>query len=102
MLKKTTAIAGALAMAGIVAWSAPAAAETAPPAAAAVPGCVTTALNDTGGRDELTVYNNCSYSVRVKVVLANGSDAACRTIAARSSHNYWWNWPRRFDGLVSC
>jgi hypothetical protein len=48
------------------------------------------------------VTNTCSYSVRVKVVLANEADYACITIRSGRSHYYGWYWPGRFDGLVSC
>ncbi|MFE6451304.1 hypothetical protein [Nocardiopsis dassonvillei] len=100
--KATSAIAvSALTAAGLLAWSAPATAETAPEVAA-VPSCVRTTLNDKGWTDYLTVHNNCNSSVRVKVVIANRSDFACRTISAGGSHNYWWNYPGRFDGLVDC
>ncbi|WP_067966373.1 hypothetical protein [Nocardiopsis trehalosi] len=105
MLKKTTktaAIASALAAAGVLALAAPAAAETAPQAAAAVPGCVTTALYDDGGTDELTVRNTCSYSVRVKVILAFKPDLACVTYPAKSYKDWTWSYPGRFDRLASC
>ncbi|OKI21037.1 hypothetical protein A6A08_21945 [Nocardiopsis sp. TSRI0078] len=94
--------ASALAAAGLLAWSAPAAAATAPQAAAAVPNCVDTDLDASGVEDTLTVTNNCSYSVRVKVVLAYETDLPCVTIRSGGSHYYGWYWPGRFDGLVSC
>ena len=70
--------------------------------AASVPSCVTTSLNDSGYTDYLTVWNDCNYAVRVKVVLAFRTDFPCYTIAARSARSYSWKYPGRFDGLVSC
>jgi hypothetical protein len=89
-------------VAGLLAWSTPAAAATAPQAAAAAPNCVTTDLDDSGWTDELTVYNNCSHSVRVKVLLAFRVDPPCITIGSDSSYNASWGYPGRFDGLVDC
>jgi hypothetical protein len=63
---------------------------------------VTTSLNDSGATDYLTVWNDCSYAVRVKVVLAYHTDFPCYTIGAHSARSYWWRYPGRFDGLVSC
>ncbi|PDP87005.1 hypothetical protein CQJ94_14435 [Glycomyces fuscus] len=68
----------------------------------AVPNCVTTALDDSGWTDELTIYNNCSHSVRVKVLLAFRVDSHCITIGSDSSYSAPWGYPGRFDGLVSC
>ncbi|WP_370013296.1 hypothetical protein UIS43_27920 (plasmid) [Nocardiopsis sp. LDBS0036] len=104
MLRKTTSAiaASAMAAAGLLSWSTPAVAETAPQAAAAVPNCVETSLNDSGWTDYLTVRNTCSYSVRVKVVLANATDFSCRTISSGGSRSYSWGYPGRFDGLVDC
>ncbi|GAB2485875.1 hypothetical protein [Nocardiopsis aegyptia] len=104
MLGKATSVmaAGALAAAGLLAWSTPAAAETAPQAAAAVPNCVETDLDASGWTDELEVINDCSYSVRVKVVLAYETDLACQTIPSGYTAHYSWGYPGRFDGLVDC
>jgi hypothetical protein len=66
------------------------------------PSCVTTSLNDSGYTDYLTVWNDCGYAVRVKVVLANHTDKPCYTIAAHSARSYSWKYPGRFDGLVNC
>ena len=71
-------------------------------AAATVPRCVTTSLDDSGYTDYLTVFNGCSYAVRVKVVLAYHQDFPCYTIGADSVRHYSWKYPGRFDGLVSC
>lgn len=71
-------------------------------APAAVPGCVWTALNDSGYTDYLKVTNKCSYSVRIKVVLAFATDKPCYTFPAFTYRNYSWNYPGRFDKLVSC
>jgi hypothetical protein len=70
--------------------------------AASVPRCVTTDLDDSGYTDYLTVFNGCSYAVRVKVVLAYHQDFPCYTIGADSVRHYSWKYPGRFDGLVSC
>ena len=77
-------------------------AATAAAAKARPPSCVTTSLNDSGATDYLTVWNDCSYAVRVKVVLAYHTDFPCYTIGAHSARSYWWRYPGRFDGLVSC
>ncbi|MBV2363342.1 hypothetical protein ACFPZ0_14145 [Streptomonospora nanhaiensis] len=103
--KKTAIVVSTLVAAGILAGAAPAAAEAGTPTApraAAVPSCVTTSLNDDGATDYLTVRNGCSYSVRVKVVLANATDFACQSIPSGGSHNYQWPWPGRFDRLADC
>lgn len=104
MLGKTTSViaASAMAAAGLLAWSTPAAAATAPQAAAAVPNCVETDLDDSGWTDKLAVINDCSYSVRVKVVLAYETDLPCATIPSGYTQNYSWGYPGRFDGLVDC
>ena len=70
--------------------------------AASVPNCVVTDLDDSGYTDYLTVFNGCSYAVRVKVVLAYHQDFPCYTIGADSVRHYSWKYPGRFDGLVSC
>jgi hypothetical protein len=70
--------------------------------ASTVPVCVTTALEDSGYRDYLTVFNGCNYAVRVKVVLAYKQDFPCYTIGADSVRHYTWTYPGRFDGLVGC
>lgn len=108
--KKTSAIAiSALAAAGVLAWSPPAAAAsnsqntgTAVRPAAAAPSCVKTSLDDSGVRDHLRVKNNCSYSVRVKVKLALGPDFSCIGMPVGSYHTYSWAWPAKFDGVDSC
>lgn len=69
---------------------------------AAPPGCVHTSLNDSGWTDHLRVTNNCSSTVRVKVVLAFGTDFPCYTFGPGSSRNYSWGYPRRFDRLEAC
>ncbi|MDA0565884.1 hypothetical protein LG943_16415 [Streptomonospora sp. S1-112] len=106
MLRKTSAIAAsALVAASILAGAAPAAAETTPqsaPRAASVPGCVVTSLDDSGTTDYLTVYNDCGYDVRVKVVLAHATDLSCQTIFSGTHRNYQWVWPGRFDRLDAC
>ena len=71
-------------------------------AQAAVPTCVETSLNDSGYTDYLTVWNRCSTDQRIKVVLAFATDKACLTVYAYGSRDYSWDYPGRFDGLVSC
>lgn len=66
------------------------------------PGCVTTSLDDRGWTDRLTVYNGCSRAVRIKVVLAHGTDFPCYTLGPGQSRNYSWGYPRRFDRLETC
>jgi hypothetical protein len=66
------------------------------------PGCVRADLDDAGGEDVLVVTNNCGYQVRIKVVLAYGPDFACRTYARGDRWTFKWNYPRRFDKLVTC
>jgi hypothetical protein len=72
------------------------------PDVAAVPSCVWTYLDDSGSTDYLEVHNDCSYSVRVKVVLAFATDFPCYTIGSGSYRWYTWGWPGRFDGLADC
>jgi hypothetical protein len=69
---------------------------------ASPPGCVHTNLADRGWTDYLTVTNTCKQTVRVKVVIAFGTDFACYTFGPGASRNYWWGYPRRFDKLVTC
>lgn len=76
-------------------------AESAIPLANA-PSCATTSLNDSGWADHLTVRNGCSRNVRLKVVLAYGPDLVCRTYAPGDRWTFQWNYPRRFDELVTC
>ncbi|MFC9084931.1 hypothetical protein [Nocardiopsis dassonvillei] len=104
MLGKTTSAiaASVLAAAGLLAWSAPAAAAPVSQVAASVPSCVETDLDDSGFTDELTVTNTCFYSVRVKVVLAYMSDTPCDTIRSGRSVTWSWGYPGRFDGLAEC
>jgi len=71
-------------------------------APAAVPNCVWTSLNDSGYTDYLRVTNYCSYSLRIKVVLAFATDKSCLTFPAHTYRDYSWNYPGRFDKLVSC
>jgi hypothetical protein len=71
-------------------------------AAAAVPNCVRTQLNDKGYTDRLTVTNTCKSLQRVKVVIANDTDKACRSFGPGFSYKYNWSYPGRFDKLVPC
>jgi hypothetical protein len=66
------------------------------------PGCVRANLDEAGGEDVLVVTNNCGYQVRLEVVLAYGPDLACRTYAPGDRWTFKWNYPRRFDKLVTC
>ncbi|MEO3804644.1 hypothetical protein [Nonomuraea sp. B1E8] len=73
------------------------------PAQAAAPSCLTYKLDDDGGKDELWVWNTCKGAQSYKVRLANGQDMPCKYKKPGSGYDkWWWNWPRRFDGLVSC
>ncbi|GAA3557524.1 hypothetical protein GCM10022419_042720 [Nonomuraea rosea] len=73
------------------------------PASAAAPSCLTYKLNDKGFTDHLYVWNTCKGAQSFKVRLANGSDLPCTYDRPSSSpHHWWWRFPRRFDGLVSC
>ncbi len=73
-----------------------------PTFAALAPNCVKINLNDVGYFDVLVVTNRCNTEQRVKVVLALGTDAACRSIPKNYSVRYTWGYPRRFDRLESC
>ncbi len=81
---------------------------TIPPTFAAplAPPCVTTGSVYTtykGTIENIIVTNGCPYTVRVKVVLAYGADAACFTYRKNQSRRWWWpSVPRRFDRLERC
>jgi hypothetical protein len=77
-------------------------APSAPAVASDVDSCVWESLDDSGGTDELTVYNDCEDAVRVKVILAFHTDLPCRTIFDGESRDYEWDWPGRYDGLEYC
>ncbi|MEV4013646.1 hypothetical protein AB0J35_24390 [Nonomuraea angiospora] len=95
MRTRTILAAGAFAAAAIAVSPAP--------AQAAAPSCLTYTLDDRGAQDELYVWNTCKHPVSYKVKLANGPDLHCTYKAPNSGHDrWWWRWPRRFDGLVSC
>jgi len=104
MMKRILATTGVLS-AALVLTAAPAVAgpnvETTA-AAASVPGCVTFRLNDSGYTDHLRVNNTCNSGQRIKVVLANRSDFACRYFPPHTSRSYSWPYPGRFDRLASC
>ncbi|TDE58440.1 hypothetical protein E1295_05650 [Nonomuraea mesophila] len=73
------------------------------PAQAAAPSCLTYKLDDSGAKDTLWVWNTCKGAKSYKVRLANGQDLHCSYKRPGSGYTkWWWNWPRRFDGLVSC
>ncbi|HWN70304.1 MAG TPA: hypothetical protein VNM90_21840, partial [Haliangium sp.] len=57
------------------------------------PGCVRADLDDAGGEDVLVVRNDCSFQVRLKVVLAYGPDLACRTYSPGDAWTFKWNYP---------
>lgn len=69
---------------------------------AAVPSCVTWGLDDDEFEDILAVYNACTYTVRIKVILANADDFPCYSFPSFSGRYYTWNYPGRFDRLESC
>ncbi|MEV7013575.1 hypothetical protein [Streptosporangium sp. NPDC051022] len=71
-------------------------------AAADVPSCVKTRLDDRGYQDKLWVTNTCDYTVRAKVILAHETDLYCKTYEKGETHYWAWAWPGRFDGLGSC
>jgi hypothetical protein len=76
-------------------------AESAIPLANA-PSCATTALDDSGWTDHLTVRNGCSHDVRLKVVLAHGTDLPCYTYGPGQSRSFSRGYPKRVDRLVTC
>ena len=65
---------------------------------AGVPRCVT--IDDHGG-NKIAVWNNCSYQVRVKVVIAFGPDFACRVINPGWGRTYEWR-IGRLDEIRAC
>jgi hypothetical protein len=95
MRTRTILATGAFAVAALVAVPAP--------AQAAAPSCLTYELDDRGAQDDLWVWNTCKTPQRYKVRLAGGTDFACTYDRPSSSpRHFWWRFPRRFDGLVSC
>jgi hypothetical protein len=76
-------------------------ASSAPEVAAlpAVPSCVTISPNNPD--DYVNVHNNCSYNVRVKVVIAWGPDSDCFQVPPGYTTRVTWTigW---FDGLRDC
>ncbi|MFG1703186.1 hypothetical protein ACFLIM_08330 [Nonomuraea sp. M3C6] len=73
------------------------------PAQAAAPSCLTYSLDSSGFNDHLWVWNTCKGPKSFKVRLANGPDMPCTFKRPHSgASTWWWPYPRRFDGLVSC
>ncbi|MDX3106884.1 hypothetical protein ACIBO5_38370 [Nonomuraea angiospora] len=72
-------------------------------AAGRAPSCLAYKLDDRGAQDELWVWNNCKKAVNFRVRLANGPDSYCTYKEPRSTYSkFTWEWPQRFDGLVTC
>ena len=95
MRTRTILVAGAFAAAAIAVSPAP--------AQAAAPSCLTYTLDDRGAQDELWVWNNCKKGVNFRVRLAYGPDSYCTYKEPRSTYSkFTWEWPQRFDGLVTC
>ncbi len=66
--------------------------------AADVPNCV---WIEQPSSKKITVWNDCGYQVRVKVVIAWGPDFQCYAI--NPGEGRWYEWTRgRFDRLESC
>lgn len=76
--------------------------ESAPGLQALAPPCVIADLTDSGWTDSLYMFNNCPGTMRVKVVLAYGTDLPCYTYYQYSSKTWKWGYPKRFDALVLC
>ena len=74
--------------------------------AADVPTCVTaTYSNPAGPYQDVTVYNGCPATVRVKVLWAHATNSRCYSIAPRTSvrdHHLNQNIIDAYDGIVSC
>jgi hypothetical protein len=95
MRVKTVVAAGVLSAAALLVAPAP--------AQAAAPSCLTFKLNDRGVTDHLYVWNTCKTAQRYKVRLANRTDMPCSFKRPNSgATHWWWRFPGRFDGLVSC
>lgn len=71
-------------------------------AAAAVPDCVLTEVDDDGASDYVIISNACRHTVRLQVVLDNYDDSDCITIPETKSRSHNWWYPGRYDGLKNC
>jgi len=93
-----TVLAAVAAVAAVTA-AAPAQAAAARPA----PSCLASKLDDRGAQDELWVWNTCKKGVEFRVRLAHGPDGYCTYKEPYSGYTkFTWEWPQRFDGLVTC
>lgn len=71
------------------------------------PNCVTRFYHDHIGYKEVHLYNGCSGTRYVKVIVAYGPDSACIRLIRGASDTFRWfhGWPyglSRFDRLESC
>jgi hypothetical protein len=84
-----------------------AAVEQAAPRAPLAPTCVTRFYHDHIAYKEVHLYNGCSGTRYVKVIVAYGPDSACIRLIRGASDTFRWfhGWPyalSRFDRLESC
>ncbi|NIH81610.1 hypothetical protein [Amycolatopsis viridis] len=68
----------------------------------AAPNCVDVDLTDGRLDDYVWVTNYCPYRLRLKVVLAFATDKPCDSYEPNTGRLYYWSYPGRFDGVVTC
>jgi len=69
---------------------------------AAPPSCVTAYTDGNLIGSWVDVRNGCGYSLRAKVLIANGLDSQCHQFAPGQTIRHTFPLWGRFDGLVSC
>jgi hypothetical protein len=81
--------------------AAPVAAKAALAAKAPAPICVVPTVHRHWNINHVHLRNDCSYTVRVKVLIAFGSDSACEVLVPTETFRHS-HLTGRFDGLVNC
>lgn len=67
------------------------------------PNCVTVTADPPGiVTRTIYVYNGCRRQVRVKIIIAFGSDGTCHTLPANDAYKQKFLLPAKLDGLRSC
>lgn len=74
---------------------------------AIAPSCVMRWYHNHGGHKHVHLYNGCSGTRYVKVIVAYGPDSGCKGLSrgASGTHSWSYGWPfsaSRFDRLETC
>ncbi|MDT0305231.1 hypothetical protein [Streptomonospora wellingtoniae] len=101
-LIRNCSVFAATAAVAVAAFAAPAAAEQAGPATAAVPNCVHTDTGWSLGWRYVDVTNDCGKYKRVMAIISDAQDSRCMGIRPGQTKTDRYGPQGQFERLVSC